>query len=125
MPDNLLLFNYFCKYVKKMRTQKEVIKNLEKLADEIIHSGIQLRKVVLYGSYAKNQQLKWSDIDVAFVADEFKSIGFEDVKLFSKLLIKHPNTDSATHLQYQRFYAGKGPICGRNIKDGDRDCVEW
>ncbi len=76
-----------------MHTQRTVIKNLEKLAGEIAHSGIHLRKVILYGSYAKNQQHKWSDIDVAFVADEFQSIGFEDVKLFSRLLIKHPNTE--------------------------------
>ncbi len=76
-----------------MLTQKTVIKNLEKLADEIRQSGIHLRKVILYGSYSRNEQHKWSDIDVAFVADEFQNIGFEDVKLFSQLLIKRPNTD--------------------------------
>jgi len=76
-----------------MLTKRTVIKNLEKLANEIIHSGIHLRKVVLYGSYSRNEQHEWSDIDVAFVADEFKSIGFEDVKLFSMLLIKRPNID--------------------------------
>jgi predicted nucleotidyltransferase len=76
-----------------MLTQKTVIRNLEKLANEITGSGIHLRTVILYGSYARNQQHEWSDIDVAFVADEFKSIGFEDVKLFSRLLIQRPNID--------------------------------
>ncbi len=76
-----------------MLTQRTVIKNLEILVHQINDSGIHLRKVVLFGSFARNQQHEWSDIDVAFVADEFKSVGFEDVKLFSKLLIQKPNID--------------------------------
>ena len=76
-----------------MLTQRTVINNLKNLVCQITDSGFHLRKVVLYGSYAKNQQHEWSDIDVAFVADEFKSAGFEDVKLFSRLLIRKPNID--------------------------------
>ncbi len=46
--------------------------------------------MVLYGSYARNEQHKWSDIDIALIADEFKGIGFEDTKLFSRVMIKYP-----------------------------------
>ncbi|MEX2231111.1 MAG: nucleotidyltransferase domain-containing protein [Cyclobacteriaceae bacterium] len=76
---------------KKMLTQRAAIRHLQKIAAEIKRSGIHLKKVILFGSYSKNQQHEWSDIDVAFVADEFKSIGPEDVKLFSKILIKYPD----------------------------------
>ena len=94
-----------------MLTQKTVIKNLEKLADEIRQSGIHLRKVILYGSYSRNEQHKWSDIDVAFVADEFQNIGFEDVKLFSRLLIKRPNTDIQPRTYNTKdFTADKDPF---------------
>ena len=70
-----------------MLTQKTVISHLKKLAAEIKGSGIHLKRVVLYGSYSRNEQNEWSDIDVALVADEFVSIGFEDVKLFARMLV--------------------------------------
>lgn len=73
-----------------MLTQKSVIKHIKNLSDEIRQSGLHLRKVVLYGSYSRNEQHKWSDIDVAFVADEFIGIGFEDTKLFSRIMIRYP-----------------------------------
>jgi len=73
-----------------MLAQKTVINKLKKIAAEIKTSGIHLNRVILYGSYAKNTQHKWSDIDVALVADEFNSIGFEDVDLFAATLIKYP-----------------------------------
>jgi len=73
-----------------MLTQKSVISHLKKLAIEMKRSGIHLKKVVLYGSYSRNEQHEWSDIDVAFVADEFIGIGFEDVKLFARTLVNRP-----------------------------------
>jgi predicted nucleotidyltransferase len=76
-----------------MLTQKAVISTIKKIADDIRLSGIHLNRVILYGSYAKNKQHDWSDIDVAFVADEFTSIGFEDVGLFAAQLIKYPQLD--------------------------------
>ena len=39
--------------------------------DPIEAKGVNLRTVILYGSFAKGTQHKWSDIDVALVADEF------------------------------------------------------
>ena len=74
-----------------MLTQKSVIKYLTNLTAEIRQSGLHLKKVVLYGSYSRNEQHIWSDIDVAFVADEFIGIGFEDVKLFVRSLSKRPS----------------------------------
>ena len=73
-----------------MLTQKSVINHLQKMANEITKSGIHLKKIVLFGSYSRNEQHKWSDIDVAVVADEFTGIGFEDVKLFVNTLVKRP-----------------------------------
>lgn len=73
-----------------MADQKFIIKNLEKLISEIRKSGITLHRAILFGSYAKNTQRKWSDVDLALVADEFKGIDFYDVGLISKVLIKYP-----------------------------------
>jgi predicted nucleotidyltransferase len=71
-----------------MLTQKSVINHLRELAKEIKHSGVHLRKIVLFGSYSRNEQNQWSDIDVALVADEFTGIGFDDVGFFARTLVK-------------------------------------
>jgi len=73
-----------------MLTQKSAIERVRLFARQINQSGIPLKRVVLFGSYAKNTQHKWSDIDVALVADNFNGVGFYDIALFGKTLIKKP-----------------------------------
>ena len=102
-----------------MFTQKSVIAHLKKINGEINHSGLHLRKVVLYGSYAKNLQNKWSDIDVAFIADEFNGIGFEDTKLFSRVMIRYPkwNIQPRTY-NTNDFTIEKDPFVEEILKSG-------
>ena len=73
-----------------MLTKKSAIKMIISFAREVKGEGVHLRKVILFGSYAKNKQHKWSDIDVALVADEFKNFAFEDMNYFVSVLIKKP-----------------------------------
>src|ERR1700733_6849783 len=102
-----------------MLTQKTVIGQLKKLADEIQQSGVHLKKVVLYGSYSRNEQNKWSDIDVAFVADEFTGIGFEDVKLFVRLLVNRPTLDIQPRTYHTKdFTPDKDPFVEEILKTG-------
>ena len=102
-----------------MLTQKTVIGQLKKLADEIQQSGVHLKKVVLYGSYSRNEQHKWSDIDVVLVADEFKGIGFEDVHLLSKVLRKYDgmNLQPQTY-NTKDFSPDKDPFVGEILRTG-------
>ena len=102
-----------------MLTQKSVVDIIKKLSNEIEQSGLHLKKVVLYGSYAKNTQHENSDIDVAFVADEFVNIGFEDVKLFVKQLVKYPSLNIAPRTYNTKdFYSGNDPFVAEIIKTG-------
>lgn len=71
--------------------QEKVIELLQILANEIKQSGIKLKKTVLFGSYATKTNRDWSDVDVAFVANDFSGIGFNDVGLISKALLKYPD----------------------------------
>ena len=73
-----------------MLTQQSVINQLHNMADEIIQSGIHLKRMVLYGSYSRNEQHEGSDIDIAVVADEFTGFCFDDVGLFVSTLVKRP-----------------------------------
>jgi len=73
-----------------MLTQQSVIDTVRDYARDIEARGVNLRSVILYGSFAKGTQHEWSDIDVALVADEFTGFTFDDCKLYSGLGIRKP-----------------------------------
>ena len=102
-----------------MATQQAVINDLKKFADDILASGIHLRRLVLFGSYSRNEQKEWSDIDVALAADEFNSFGFEDVSLISKVMLKYANLDiSPRTYKTIDFNTEKDPFVGEILKTG-------
>jgi predicted nucleotidyltransferase len=72
-----------------MLTQDAVIATVRGYAREITTHGVHLRKVILFGSFAKGTQHEWSDIDVALVADEFEGVP-QDMRLFPYINIKKP-----------------------------------
>jgi len=80
-----------------MVTQNAAIEEVKDFARKVRELGIHLRKVILFGSYARNEQRQWSDIDVALVADEFSGIGFDDIGLLGKALIKHIDIQPQTY----------------------------
>lgn len=102
-----------------MLTQRSAIKHIRNFANEIKLSGIHLKRVILFGSYSKNRQHAWSDIDVALVADEFKSIGPVDVQLFSGILIKYPELDIQLRTYNTKdFTPKKDPFVKEILKTG-------
>ena len=102
-----------------MFTQRAAIDKLRKIADEIRQSGINLKKVVLFGSYSTNTQNEWSDIDVVLVADEFKSVGPLDVSLFARILTKYPELDIQPRTYNTKdFSSKKDPFIEEIMKTG-------
>jgi uncharacterized protein len=79
-----------------MVNQQSAINIIRNLSNDILSMGIHLRKVVLFGSYAKNTPTEHSDIDVLLVADEFTGFGFKDISLFTKALRKYNNIHPKT-----------------------------
>ncbi len=73
-----------------MVNQQSVIQTVEQFANAVRAQGVDLKTVILFGSYARGDQREWSDIDVALVADEFTGVGFEDIKRFIKVTIQKP-----------------------------------
>jgi len=49
----------------------EIIKQMKDFVSIVDSCGITLRKAILFGSYARDKQTKYSDIDMALVADEY------------------------------------------------------
>ena len=72
-----------------MLTRNAVIEIVKNYAHEIEAQGVHLRSVILYGSFAKETQHQWSDIDVALIADEFTGLP-DDHDLFPYVGIKKP-----------------------------------
>ena len=72
-----------------MLTRNAAIDMVQNYAREIFDSGIKLKKVILYGSFASGMQHEWSDIDVALVADEFEGLP-TDHHCFAHIRIKKP-----------------------------------
>ncbi|MEP6512887.1 MAG: nucleotidyltransferase domain-containing protein [Parafilimonas sp.] len=76
-----------------------------------------LKRAVLFGSYAKNKQTRYSDMDVVLVADEFTGVPSEDAKLFLKALRKHSAVQPQTY-NTQDFFADKDPFVEEILKTG-------
>lgn len=72
-----------------MVTQQAAIETVRAFVKEVQAQGVHLRKAMLYGSVARNEQKEYSDIDVALVSDQFTGVGFIDIPLFVKALRKH------------------------------------
>jgi len=73
-----------------MLTRNAVIKTVKNYAKEVRKQGVNLRKVILFGSFAKGTQHEWSDIDVALVADDFTGVGILDTPRFSRIHLQTP-----------------------------------
>ncbi len=74
--------------IPKKITRLSAIKIAEKFVSDVVKSGVKIKKAFLYGSYAKNEQRDWSDIDVALVADHFSGISFIDMNGFKKVITR-------------------------------------
>ncbi len=74
--------------VPKKITRLSAIKIAGQFVVDVVQSGIKIKKAYLYGSYAKNQQRNWSDIDIALVADNFSGVSFIDMLAFKKVITK-------------------------------------
>ena len=90
-----------------MAAKRTVINLVKKFATDVKSEGVHLRKIFLFGSYAQNKQHRFSDVDVALVADEFQGFAFKDLDLFINVKIKK----SYSRIQVQTFstaYFNKG-----------------
>ena len=93
------------------------MKQMRDFVSLVSSSGITLRKAILFGSYARNKQTKYSDIDVALVADEFCNVPSEDVKLFMKAMLKYYMVQPQTY-NTKDFYPDKNPFVDEILRTG-------
>jgi uncharacterized protein len=80
-----------------MVNQSIAIKIVHDYLHEIRALGVSIRKAILFGSFARNQQHEWSDIDVALVADDFIGIAALDKDRFRLLHLLPKFINIETH----------------------------
>jgi predicted nucleotidyltransferase len=102
-----------------MDTQQSSIIIAREFIAAIIASGFPLRKAFLFGSYARNEQRKDSDIDLALIADEFTGVGFFDLKHFVNIKIsKQQYTPIEAHTFNTDYFSSGDPFIREIIKTG-------
>ncbi len=93
------------------------MKQMKDFVSLVSSSGITLRKAILFGSYARNKQTKYSDIDIALVADEFCSVPTEDIKLFMQAMRKYYMVQPQT-FNTKDFSPDKNPFIDEILRTG-------
>jgi predicted nucleotidyltransferase len=70
--------------------QQEAIILVTKFVDLLSkESKVSIQKAILFGSFAKNEQHEYSDIDLALWSNDFTGVGFLDYKIFSSIKYKN------------------------------------
>ena len=72
-----------------MVTQQFALAEVQGFVADLHTLGVRPQRVILFGSFARNEQREWSDIDVAVVAEEFSGFRPEDAGLLSRALARH------------------------------------
>ena len=76
--------------IEKQLTQQVAIKRVQDFVKEIQLRGISLSHAILFGSYARNEQHDYSDIDIALISDNFQGLSILDVEPFRDIKIQSP-----------------------------------
>lgn len=65
--------------------KKDVVKEIDAYINELVSSGVKPKKIFLFGSYAKGNFHKYSDIDLAIISPAFKSDEIEELLFLGRL----------------------------------------
>lgn len=79
-----------------MLTKKNLNKVLADIPVVLASIGVEVDRVILFGSYAKCEAGPDSDVDVAVWSPQFSGYGLRDLDLYRPLLRKYPMLDIKT-----------------------------
>ena len=76
------------------------IEQAKAFINECISIGLEMTKVILFGSSARDEMNECSDIDLLLVSDKFTLNFFDNLKLYSKINIKYPDIETHSYPTY-------------------------
>lgn len=91
----------------------EIIKRYTSLLKE---NKIRVDRIVLFGSYARNSQNRWSDIDVEVVSPDFGKDRFSERILLAKLAAKVDVRIEAHPISSEEYSTPGGEILAEEIR---------
>lgn len=63
------------------RTRIDTLRKINRFIEEA-NKKIEVKKVILFGSYASGRVSEWSDIDIAVISDDFEGMDYRERLLF-------------------------------------------
>ncbi|MCB0593772.1 MAG: nucleotidyltransferase domain-containing protein [Lewinellaceae bacterium] len=102
-----------------MVTQQTAIKTAKEFVTAIRAKGFNLNKAIVFGSFVRDEQRQWSDIDLALVADEFIGVGYFDSRFFIDIKISDKKyTPIETHTFPTEYFETGDPFIEEIKKTG-------
>lgn len=99
---------------------------MDKGVIEIIHryilhlkkSNVDFEKVYLFGSYAKNKQSTYSDIDLAFIFNKQKQLDYFDLQVLMLTLASDIDTRIEPHPMSSEDFTTENPLAYEILNTG-------
>ena len=73
---------------KQVRLKKSQTEKINKFVELLKQQGVNISKIILFGSYAKGRATPDSDIDVVVVSNQFGQDAAEEMMLLRKIALK-------------------------------------
>ena len=73
---------------KQVRLKKSQTEKINKFVELLKQQGVNISKIILFGSYAKGRATPDSDIDVVVVSNQFGQDTAEEMMLLRKIALK-------------------------------------
>lgn len=70
------------------KIDSKILNDIKKLIEELNIKDYNILEAYIFGSYAKNKQKDWSDIDIALVSDKFAGSRFIDKDKIRDIYLK-------------------------------------
>jgi predicted nucleotidyltransferase len=91
------------------RAVLEIIRKFKVLLE---NGGMQVEKIILFGSYANGNPHEWSDIDLVVVSPDFENVGlWERIKMISKAICEIFEPIEAIPMTPEEWERGDSMIC--------------
>lgn len=97
---------------------KKLAKEIEDFIDILEHNNINIKKLILFGSFAKQKAQKDSDIDLAVVSSQFGNNTTAEMMFLSKLSWKVSDRIEAIPLSEEYLKLKYHPFIGEIKKYG-------
>ncbi|OGU12725.1 MAG: hypothetical protein A2X61_10040 [Ignavibacteria bacterium GWB2_35_12] len=77
-----------------MLNKELAIKQVKSFLHDCKIIGLNINKVIMFGSAARDDMNEWSDIDIMLVSDNFTRNPFDNIKQYSRININYPDIET-------------------------------